>query len=334
MKAWQFSSAVGGVEHNLFRPASGAPKPKPSDNEILVEVYSMALNPADYKVPELGMVSKLVVPSPSIPGMDFCGKVVELGAKVDWASVGETVFGSMISKIGQGSLGQYVAINKENCAVLPEGVAIDDAAGIGCVGLTAYQSIQPYVKDGDKVFINGGSGGTGVWSIQIAKTLGCHVTTSCSTANVDLCKHLGADEVLDYKSVDLVQSLKEKGQVFSLVVDNVGSPSNLYQASHNFLKPQGRFVQVGMGLGFGAARQLASSLLIPGFLGGGKRPYSVTLVKTRSDELSKLGTWVKEGKVKAITDSSFEYDEAPKAFEKLKTGRAKGKIVIHVSNPK
>merc|ERR1719238_545022 len=105
-------------------------------------------------------------------------------------------------------------------APMPDGMQVDDMAGVGCTGLTMYQSIKPYVKEGDKIFINGGSGGTGIFGIQIAKALGCHVTTSCSGANVELCKGLGADEVLDYKSVDVVTALKEKGQVFSLVVDN------------------------------------------------------------------------------------------------------------------
>lgn len=330
MKAWQFKSAQGGLENNLFLPASGAQKPHISDDQIIVEVLSAALNPADYKVPELGLLAKGVVPSPAIPGMDFCGKVVEAGSKITSHHVGEIVFGAIIGNIGHGSLSQYIAVSRDMLASMPEGLKVDDVAGVGVAGLTAYQSIHQNVKEGDKVFINGGSGGTGVFGIQIAKALGCHVTTTCSSANVELCKSLGADEVLDYKSVDIVAALKEKGQIFHLAVDNVGTPSNLYKVSHNFLDPHGKFVQVGTSIGILPFLHIGSNMLLPGFLGGGKRKYQMIMVKPRPEELAQIGTWMKEGKVRAVIDSVYAFEDAPRAFEKLKTGRAKGKIIIHV----
>ena len=330
MKAWQFSMASGGIEKNLFLPAAGAPKPRISDDQILVEVYSMALNPADYKVPELGLIAKAMVPSPSIPGMDFCGKVAETGNEVDSFRIGDMVFGAYIGSLGYGSLGQFIAVSKDGCVSMPDELRVDDAASLGVAGLTAYQALKSKVKEGDKVFINGGSGGTGVFTIQIAKALGCHVTTSCSTTNVDLCKSLGADEVLDYKSADIVKQLGEKGQVFDLVVDNVGSPTNLYQVSHSFLVPTGKFVQVGMGIGLGPLKQLASNMILPGFLGGGRRKYEMLIAKAKAEDFAQLGAWMEAGKIRAVIDSVFEFDDAPKAFEKLKTGRAKGKIVVHV----
>ncbi|KAF2242246.1 reticulon-4-interacting protein 1, mitochondrial precursor [Trematosphaeria pertusa] len=332
MRAWQFKNARGGLEKNLFLPAAGTSKPHITDSQILVEVHSAALNPADYKFPEMGMVTKALIPIPAIstPGMDFCGKVAEKGSKVDSFRVGEMVFGSYIGTFGHGSLAEYIAVSKEMIAPMPDGMQVDDMAGVGCTGLTMYQSIKPYVKEGDKIFINGGSGGTGVFGIQIAKALGCHVTTSCSGANVELCKGLGADEVLDYKSVDVVTALKEKGQVFSLVVDNAGSPRDFYKVSHNFLVPTGTFVQVSGPAGFGGFLNVASNMLLPGFLGGGKRKYHMMMVKNNAENLAQLGKWMQEGKVRPILDSVFEFDDVPKAFEKLKTGRAKGKIVVHV----
>lgn len=330
MRAWQFSSVAGGLEKNLFQPAAGAPKPCINDEQILVEVYSMALNPADYKVPELGLIMKMVLPSPSTPGADFCGRVAEIGKKVEGYRVDEMVFGVCDSKTGIGSLGQYIVVDKRMLTSKPKEIGVDDAASIGIAGLTAYQSIKPNIKEGDKVFINGGSGGTGVWGIQIAKTLGCHVTTSCSAGNVKLCRDLGADEVIDYKAVDIVDALKEQGPVFNLVVDNVGSPSNLYHSSNVFLKPGGKFVQVGIGPGLGSMKQLSSNMLWPGFLGGGKHKYELLLMKPKAEDLKQLAEWAKEGKIRAVIDTLFEFDDAPKAFEKLKTGRTKGKIVVHV----
>lgn len=330
MKAWQFTTAAGGLENNLYQPASGSPKPKITPTQILVEVHSASINPADHKVPELGLIAKAVVPSPSIPGFDFCGRVVETGDKVEEFKTDQMVFGSCIGRLGNGSLAEYIAVDKSMVAVKPEGTSVDGAASCGVVGITALSALKSNVKEGDHVFVNGGSGGTGVWTIQIAKALGCRVTTSCSSTNINLCKDLGADEVLDYKERDIVEQLKEKGQVFDLVVDNIGLPANLYSSSHLFLKPTGKVVQVGAPLGFASVISLASRFLRPGFLGGGKRPIQLIVAKPLSEDFAKLATWFQEGKVKPVIDSVFQFDEVPKAFEQLKAGRAKGKIVVRV----
>jgi len=197
-----------------------------------------------------------------------------------------------------------------------------------------YQAIAPNVKNGDKVFINGGSGGTGVYGIQIAKALGCHVTTTCSTPNVEFCKSLGADDVIDYKASDVVETLSSKGQIFSLVVDNIGTPANLYKAASAFLLPTGKFVQIGSTISLGSLKTVGGNMLLPGFLGGGKRPYQMLMTKPSADELAQLAEWFKEGKLKGVLDSVFEWEDAPKAFEKLKTGRAKGKVVVRVPQDK
>lgn len=330
MYAWQFKTTSGGMENNLYLPAAGVPKPHITDDQVLVEVYSAALNPADYKVPELGLVARGVVPSPSTPGMDFCGKVCETGHKAASYHVGQMIYGVCSGPLGHGSLGQYIAVSKETIAAVPTGLKVDHMAGVGVAGLTAYQSIVPNVKSGDKVFINGGSGGTGIFGIQIAKALGCHVTTACSSANIELCKSLGADEIIDYKSMDLVETLKKEGQVFSLVVDNVGTPSNLYKECHHFVVHHGKFAQVGAEMGVSSAIQHVSNMLLPGILGGGRRKYEFVVLKAKHEALVQLAKWIDEGKVQTIIDSVWEYDDAPRAFEKLKTHRAKGKVVVHV----
>ncbi|KAF9729753.1 hypothetical protein PMIN06_005589 [Paraphaeosphaeria minitans] len=330
MYAWQFKTSTGGLENNLYLPAAGVPKPKITEDQVLVEVYSAALNPADYKVPELGLVARGMIPSPSTPGQDFCGKVCETGRKAASYRVGDMVFGTHGGPFGHGSLGQYIVVSKEMLAPVPTGLKADHMAGVGVAGLTAYQSIQPHVKEGDKVFINGGSGGTGTFGIQIAKALGCHVTTSCSAANMELCKNLGADEVIDYKTMDLVETLKKKGQVFSLVVDNVGMPSNLYGLCHHFVVHHGHYTQVGADIGVASAFQHAGNMFLPGFLGGGRRKYQFLSLKPNHEQLAQIGKWIDEGKVKPVIDSTWEYDDAPRAFERLKTQRAKGKVIVHV----
>lgn len=329
MKVWQCRLLAGPIEKQLFLATSGVPKPKVT-NEILVQVYSAALNPIDYKMLELGLITKAIFWSPVTPGLDFCGRVVEVGTKVDSFRVGDMVYGSSSGVFGYGTLAQFVPVSQDVVALVPEGVKVDDVASIAVVGMTTYQGLKPYAKAGDKVFINGGSGGTGVLAIQIAKALGYEVTASCSAANVELCKSLGADEVLDYQSADIVKQLQKGGQVFNLVLDNVGSPANLYKASHTFLVPNGTFVQIGGGMSLSAITQLASSMMRPAFLGGGKRKYVFVTAKANTTDFEQLVAWMKEGKIRAVIDSTFEFNEAPKAFERLKTGRARGKIVVHV----
>jgi NADPH:quinone reductase-like Zn-dependent oxidoreductase len=191
--------------------------------------------------------------------------------------------------------------------------------------------MAPNVKPGDKIFINGGSGGTGTFGIQIAKALGCHVTTTCSPSKADLCRSLGADEVIDYTSADVAQALKAKGQVFSLVVDNVGVPDNLYKAADDFLLPQGKFIQIGAPVGLGAAKTIVSRSFIPSFLGGGKRKYEMsTSIRHDPTALKQLAQWIAEKKVKPVIEQTYELEDLPKAFEKLKTGKCSGKLVVHM----
>lgn len=191
---------------------------------------------------------------------------------------------------------------------------------------------MPHVKAGDKVFINGGSGGTGTFGIQIAKILGCHVTVSCSSGKADLCRSLGADELIDYNSTDVSEALKAKGQAFTLVVDNVGSPATLYKAANDFLQPTGRFVQVAAGFDAHSVKTITPRLLWPGFLGGGKRKYELFVMRPNREDLKQLGTWVADKKVRVVIGEPYAFGDVPKAFEKLKTGRTTGKLVIHVGN--
>ncbi|KAF3048666.1 hypothetical protein E8E11_002536 [Didymella keratinophila] len=325
MKAWQYDGVP--VEKNL-RINDAATQPTISDLEVLVEVHAMALNPVDYKVTESAPLTALGLKC--IPGADFCGKVAKTGIKVDSFQIGEWVFGAKVGAISNGTLGQYVSVSQDMLTSLPSGIEVEDAASVGIVGLTQYQAIKPNIKAGDKVFINGGSGGTGVYGIQIAKALGCHVTTTCSTGNVKLCESLGADEVIDYKNANIIETLAGKGPVFQLAVDNVGSSADLYKQSASFLVPNGKFVQVGASPSLGGFAQITSNLLVPGFLGGGKRSYQMLMTKAVPDDLKQLGVLMREGKVKAVLDEVFDWEDAPKAFEKLKTGRSKGKLVIRI----
>lgn len=333
MKTWHYSAIHGNLEDSLTLK-DDAPIPAISSlskDEILVEVISASINPADYKVPVTPLVGRLIVSRPATPGMDFCGRVAGKHPSNISFEEGQLIFGGYAMINQRGTLSQYCVIPMANVALLPEGVDPDHAAAVGTAATTAYQSLMPStLRAGAKVFINGGSGGTGTWGIQFAKALGAEVVTTCSTANIELCKQLGADEVIDYKKTDIVANLKARGKVFDLVVDNVGSTTELCDHSNQYLKSGGTFVLVGVGASMSLSGIFSTLVkqLRPAIMGG-KGFY---FVQQKNDRrfFEQIGQWMGEGKARAVIDSTFSFDEVQEAYKTLRKGRAKGKIVVHV----
>ncbi|KAL8921014.1 MAG: hypothetical protein Q9208_005905 [Pyrenodesmia sp. 3 TL-2023] len=346
MKAWQFTSVSPTLEHNL-RLNTNAPLPDKSSSlpadQILVNVLAISLNPVDYKFPEIPFLGRLITGSPATPCIDFAGRVAATGpnsqkiSRVD-LEPGQLVYGRLDSPTKFGTLAEYTIAPRAGCVPIPSGVSVIDAACAASVALTAYQCIIPKLRGGEgarepRVFIDGGSGGCGTFGIQMAKAVGCHVTTSCSGGNVPLCKSLGADDVIDYRSQDVVAELR-KMPPFDLVVDNVGEQADLYWVAPSFTNPGAPYVQTGapaINLGF-AWSNLKKSMW-PGWLGGGKRPWEFLKLQSKVDDYAQIGKWMQEGKVRAVVDEVFDMDDKGpvKAFEKLRTGRARGKIVVKVA---
>lgn len=342
MKAWQFSHTAGGIEKNL-KLNNAAPLPPNANSlaadQVLVQVLSASLNPVDYKFAQIPVLGNLIIKKPASPALDFAGRVVASGPNSNKVSTedlnpGQLVFGKLSGPSQYGTLAEYTIAPRSGCVPVPQGMSFDDAACIGTAALTAYQCIVPNTKSGDRVFINGGSGGVGSFGIQLAKVKGCHVTTSCSSVNVELCKSLGADQVIDYRSKNVVAELK-KMQKFDLVVDNVGTPSELYWQAHDFTNAGTKYVQVGGGLSLGEIYNLLSRMMWPGFLGGGKRPFEFLGLENNYEQSKEIAGWMAQGKVKALIDEVYGMeDKGPvRAFERLKTGRAKGKIIVRVAEP-
>lgn len=331
MKAWLYSRTSGGLEKNMHLDPLARTPPPPKSNEVLVQVLVASLNPADYKVPEMffGLAAKLVIGTPASPGMDFCGRVIATGSSVTRFTTGQLVFGCASRPVKFGSLAECLSISADLIAAVPEGVSPDQAAGIGIAGQTALQSLDGYVKAGDKVFVNGGSGGCGQFAIQIAKGMGCHVTATCSTRNVELCRGLGADEVIDYTAEkDLSATLRERGVIFDIILDHVGLPYDLYFQCHHFLRPGGVFLQVG---GHNIMDTHVARVGWPSFLGGGKRKYKIFFFANTQAHVVAIGEMLQKGTLKVQVDSEYEFEDAVKAFEKLRSGRARGKVLVHVT---
>jgi NADPH:quinone reductase-like Zn-dependent oxidoreductase len=188
MRAWQWSTCdttlEEAIELNDSVPMPTTKRPLAA-GESLIQVYAAALNPVDYKLAELPVVGRMAIPKPATPGLDFAGRVVQVGSDCD-VKVGQMVFGKLEPKQQFGTLGEYIIGSKAGTVPIPDGVSAEEAATLGVCGLVTYQCLAPNVKAGDRVLINGGSGGTGTFAIQIAKALGCHVTTTCSGKHATL----------------------------------------------------------------------------------------------------------------------------------------------------
>jgi NADPH:quinone reductase-like Zn-dependent oxidoreductase len=180
MRAWQWSTCTTTLPSALTLNTSAPLPSRPlKEGEFLIKVYSASLNPVDYKLAELPIVGRLAIPKPATPGLDFSGVVVKTHPASS-LKPGQRVFGKLEPKQQVGTLGEYIIGSKEGTVPLPDGVSFEEGATLGVCGLVTYQCLVRNVEKGDRVLINGGSGGTGTFAVQIAKALGCVVTTTCS----------------------------------------------------------------------------------------------------------------------------------------------------------
>lgn len=331
--------------------------PKSGINTIVRVAYSSP-NPIDYKI--LGLpwpLPRLAVgANPIVPGASFVGRVWQT-THPD-LKAGDTVWGKHDSFSRFGSSGSFTLVSGDQGIVKipqawPSNRGIEEFAGAAMVALTALQTLQagdlPYNTSkgqarGGNVFINGGSGGVGTFAVQLAKNVyGCdNVVASCSSANIDLVKSLGADEVVDYRNCGpggltgwLKDWSKRTGKTFDLVIDAVGSDQSLYWQCHGYLKAgEGQYVQVGGPLSLAGITAIAKKSLWPSILGGGQRKYQFLNMENKREGFEQLGQWMAEGKLKCVIEDENRFDlaDGKKAYEKLDTGRVRGKIVIKMNS--
>lgn len=316
------------INPNTPLPKSAAKLPK---NSALIKVAYVSINPVDYKVPEFGPARFAALgKGPWTPGCDYAGTIV--ATTLPGFQPGDRVFGATaLPKFG--SMAEYIVVDgAANVARLPDGADFAAAAALPIACQTAMQCIAPYVKEGSRVLINGASGGTGTFGIQLAKILGCSVTAVCSGPNAELVRSLGADNVIDYKTDDLVEVLKKSGVQYDLIVDNVLVGGPIYGNSASYLKETGRYVAISGGPNLASVIGMLKMFVQPAWLGGPRRKAVFVTCEANSEELEKLAQWVAEGKLKPSIAKSFDFDETAEAFRHLKSGRTRGKLVIKVSN--
>ncbi|KAH6640258.1 hypothetical protein F5144DRAFT_559803 [Chaetomium tenue] len=339
MRAWRYANGataktlVGKLEDSIALDTT-APAPDRlslAEDQLLIQVLSASLNPADYKMPESDWFGRLFgLGDEAQPGVDFSGRVVAKHARNTTYNEGQRVFGSLAKASRYGTLGELIVASASELAAVPEGVSTDQAAALGTSAGIAYKSLlSAGIKPGSHVFINGGSGGVGTYSIQFAKLMGARVTTSTSSPNVDMVCKLGADGVIDYKAMDVLAELRRMGPVFDAVVDNVGTPTDLYDQCHGFLKSNGTYVQVAADptarASCGILAALSKSFIMPG-----RRAFRFETDKGTSSDYELIARWVAEGWVEPVIGRSFGFHDVTQAYAELRKGRSKGKIVVHV----
>ncbi|CAH0016942.1 unnamed protein product [Clonostachys rhizophaga] len=343
MKVWRFHSVAGGAEKNMRLETMEIPDPKPTKS-TLVKMVAASLNPIDIKASEIPVLGSCIHRLPAIPGCDGVGRVIETYEPS--LSKGMMVQFRKNEMQPDGVFAEYVLLPPGQCAVIPDGVPTTQAVTVGTCGVTGYQALAPYILDKDgqpkkhghtpRVFINGGSGGTGVFQIQLAKIFGWHVVTTCSASNIELCKSLGADEVIDYRKEPAEEVLKrmvleDSSKGFDLVVDNNSNPWPLFKAADVYLRSEGTYVQIGADFAVDSARHFFNINLRPKFLGGARSKWTFMGMKTSREDSERILEWMAAGKIHIPIDSEFPFEKVPDAYSKLKSGAKGGKIVVHFS---
>ena len=300
--------------------------PQPGPGEVQVKVMATGLNAADWRMLRadpflIRLMLGLFRPKSKfkILGSDVAGIVTAVGPDITRLKVGDGVFGEIPAR---GGLAEFVIANEQYLATIPEGIEFPTAAALPMAGLTALQGLRNVgqIKAGDRVLINGASGGVGTFAVQFAKTFDTTVTAVCSTGKMALARSLGADHVIDYTQEDFTRN----GQQYDLIFAANGN-SDLSDYARA-LAPQGRYVMAG-----GANSQMWQVMLRGPLKSkkGGKSFSGFTATPNR-DDLEYLGGLVREGKIKPVIDRCFPLAEAAAAIRYLEEGHARGKIIVTV----
>ena len=305
-------------------------KPVPGEHEIRVRVHAASVNPLDWHVMRgepyiMRMQAGIGAPKVSRFGADFSGSVEAVGKSVTRFKPGDEIFGDK-----RGAFAEYLSIPDDRpLALKPANITHEQAAAVPIAAVTALQALRDkaLIKPGQKLLINGASGGVGTFAVQIAKQLGAEVTAVCSGRNAELVRSLGADHVVDYTKEDITRS----GQQFDAIVDTVGNRALLDM--RRIMKPSGNFVIVGGpsdGPWIGAMVMPIKAAFISPFV---KQDFKFFLADVNQKDLDYLAGLMQSGKLTSVIDRRYPLAEVPQAIAYLEEGHARGKVVITVLNP-
>ena len=305
-------------------------KPTPNDDQILVKVRAASVNPYDWhfiegtpKIVRLLGVG-LRKPKDTRVGVDFAGTVEAVGKRVTQFKPGDDVFGGR-----GGAFAEYVCRRAEGAVALkPASIPFEQAASVNIAGITALQAIRDKgkVQPGQKVLINGASGGVGTFAVQIAKSFGADATGVCSTRNVDLVRSLGADHVIDYTKEDFAKGAER----YDVILDNV--PNHSLSECRHILNPKGKYVMIGGGgpndsRWIGPFGRVIHALLVSPFI---SQEMGMMMADANQKDLTVLADMMQSGKVKPVIDRTYKLSEVHQAIRYLEEGHARGKVIISV----
>ena len=334
--AYGFQEAGGDTVKAIVRERYGPPEevlelrdidlPTIGDGEVLVRVSAASVNAGDAAIVRgspyvIRPVYGVTRPRRRVIGQDLAGTVERVGAKVTRFSPGDEVFGA-----GFGSLAEYAAAPEKRLARKPDGLGFDTAAAVPIAGLTALQGLRDAarVEAGQRVLINGASGGVGTYAVQVAKALGAEVTAVCSTRNVDQARTIGADHVIDYTKEDFTAGAARYDVVFDNAASHPLATTLWVLADGGILIPNAGMLD---------RRWLAN---LPRMLGAAtstvfsRRRARLAAQAWRPDDLLTLGEWIEAGTVSPVIERTYPLSEAPDAVAYMGEGRARGKVVITV----
>lgn len=295
------------------------PAPTPQDNEVLVRVQAVSVNPVDWKVRQ-GEFWFLPLGGnwPRIVGSDFAGEVVTVGRRVTAYQPGDRVYGSC-NPLEGGAFAEYVAVGTDAIAQQPNALSAAEAAAIPIAGITALTALrdQAQLQAGQQVLVNGASGGVGTFAVQIARAIGATVTGVCREQNFELVQALGAQHMLDYTQQDFTQLSKK----YDVIFDAVGKRT--FSACRDVLTGDGHYIttlpnpDVLFWSGITA--------LLPG------QTAHVLLNQVKTTDLAALNNLINQGKLQVVLDRTFPLAEAAAAHRRSETEHVRGKIVLTVS---
>ena len=322
MKAWQ--RARYGAPHDVLE-LSDVPEPAPADDQVLVRVEAVSVNPADWHplvgTPYLVRPSEgWLRPKQSSIGTDAAGTVEAVGSAVSRFRPGDGVFGGFA-----GAFAEYAVGREQNLVEKPAGVSFEHAAAVPTAALTALQGLRDKgaLQAGEHVLVNGASGGVGTYAVQIAKALGAEVTAVCSTRNVDTIREIGADHVVDYTKDDFTVA----GEAYDVLLDNVGNRP--LRRCRRVLKPNGRYVMVSgpKGRVLGPLVRIVRALVLFRF---GSRKATFFIAQFGTDDLSYLAELLADGDVTPVIERTYRLEGVPDALAHLGEGHARGKLVVRL----
>jgi NADPH:quinone reductase-like Zn-dependent oxidoreductase len=302
-------------------------KPMPKEGEVLVRVRAASLNFIDAGLVRgpsvLRLMSGLRKPAFTGFGRDFAGVVEAVGSNVTEFKPGDEVFG-----LKWGSAAEYVCVRKDRVALKPANITFEQGGAVGLAGLTALQGLRTgKIHAGQKVLINGASGGVGTFALQIAKAFDTEVTAVCSTRNVEMARTLGADQVIDYTKEDFTK----REERYDLLFDNVNNHS--FSERRHILKPGGICVLAGIGSAGshpGQMGRIAGTFMAAWRSRFGDQKFERYVTTSNQADLKFLSDLMAQGKVTPFVEKTYRLSETADALRYFSEGHARGKLVIKI----